>query len=83
MSGYVFVTSPCYSCGRPFCYNPNLVPSIRIDPATRQPSPDGTQREPICRTCIDSLNAELEAHGQDPYPVREGAYEAMPEEELP
>lgn len=29
--GYVFATSACYGCKRIFNYNPNLVPSVRIN----------------------------------------------------
>jgi len=72
MSGYVFLMSPCFGCKVPFSYNPNRVPSIRID----------GERQPVCQNCVDRVNPRREANGLEPIVVEEGAYEAMPEEEL-
>ena len=70
--GYVFATSACIGCGQLFPYNPNLVPSIRINGV----------REPICQGCVARANPERKAKGLDPIPVMPGAYEACDEAEL-
>lgn len=70
--GYVFATSPCANCGRLFNYNPNLVPSVRVNGV----------REPICRDCVEWANPLRKEKGLDPIKVLPGAYEACVEEEL-
>jgi hypothetical protein len=74
--GYLFVYSACIACRRDFFYNPERVPSIRVDAAGR-PSPTGS-REPVCPSCMDLWNARRRAAGLDPYPILPGAYD--PEE---
>lgn len=71
--GYMFVLGQCYSCGRPFTFNPHLVPSIPI-------MPDGTvgaggRREPICRTCAEIANTHRAANGLPLWDIRDEAYE--------
>jgi hypothetical protein len=78
--GYAIVQSACFGCGRVFGYNPHRVPSIRVN-ADRQPDPQG-EREPVCRTCIETANRSREAHGLPLLAIPEGAYEGFPEEEL-
>lgn len=73
MPGYVFVTSACLSCGRLFSYNPHLVPSS---------SAITGKREPICPNCMGAINAKRRQMGLEPFPIMEGAYDAMPEEQL-
>lgn len=72
MTGYVFCHSACFSCGKPFAYNPNKVPSIRINGA----------REPICQTCVDIANPIRIKNGLSVIVPHPDAYEPMPEAEL-
>jgi hypothetical protein len=72
MTGWVFVHSACYGCGRPFAYNPHHVPSIRILGA----------REPICQGCVDLANPLRIKNGLDPIEPHPDAYEPLPESEL-
>jgi hypothetical protein len=58
--GY-FALGLCWSCGQPFTFNPELVPSIPIG-ADGQPAPDGT-RQPICRACVTLANTRRPAEG--------------------
>lgn len=72
---YMFVMGPCYSCGVPFTYNAERVPSIPV-------LPDGTigaggRREPICEHCMTVVNERRKAMGMPPHPIREGAYDAQ------
>lgn len=58
---------PCFMCGRPFSFHPDLVPSILIDPVTGQSpetggDPDRALREPLCRPCVDKINAAKPGH---------------------
>lgn len=70
--GYVFATSECCVCKRLFCYNPNLVPSIRINGV----------REPICEECVNWANPERLKRGLEPITILRGAYEPCDESEL-
>jgi hypothetical protein len=79
--GWAVVSSPCFGCGRLFGYNPHRVPSIRVDPATRQYSPSGV-REPICAACVERVNPQRAANGLDPIIVHADSYEPIPEGEL-
>lgn len=72
---YMFVTAACLTCGRPFTFNPDLVPSIRVN-AQGQPDPNGT-KEPICQSCVDRGNILREKKGLPPIVVLPGAYEAQ------
>lgn len=51
---YVFMAGACYGCGNPFSFNPNLVPSIRVN-ADGKADPLGT-RQPFCKECIAAEN---------------------------
>ena len=73
--GYMFCTSACYGCGRVFTYNPDLVPSIRIN-SKGQPDPSG-QREPICEDCVERANPIRIKNGLEPIRIVPGAYEAQ------
>lgn len=46
MSEVMFVMSPCGGCGNVICYNPDKVPSLRIN----------GDREPICEPCFNRWN---------------------------
>jgi len=71
--GWAFVISKCFTCHHTFAYNPLKVPSLRIDGV----------REPICRGCLETANQFRVANGDPPHPILPGAYDPMPEEELP
>lgn len=66
--GFMLVTSHCYGCKQLFSYNPNKVPSIRIN----------GEREPVCRSCIERANPERIKNGLDPISIKADAYQ--PEE---
>lgn len=70
--GYVSCMEACFGCKRLFAFNPNKVPSVRVDGV----------RRPICQVCVDKANPRRIANGLPPIVPMEGAYEAMPEEEL-
>ena len=74
--GYMFVLSPCFNCKTLISYNPERVPSIRVNRAG-QPDPNGT-REPVCRACIERANPVRIQNGLEPITILPGAYE--PEE---
>jgi len=40
-------------------------------------------REPLCRSCMDRINAKRADMGLDPFPILPDAYEAASEEDLP
>jgi hypothetical protein len=61
----IFAMSACYGCKRPFSYNPELVPSIRVNGV----------REPVCRDCVNLVNPRRIANGLEPIHVLPGAYE--------
>lgn len=71
--GYVMGFSKCYTCNQPFGYNPNYVPSVRVDGI----------KEPLCKTCIEDANSKRKALGISQFPVHPQAYEPLNEEELP
>jgi len=73
--GYALAMSPCFGCGRVFCYNPLRVPSI-----TSQRT--GT-REPICLECVTRANVTRRANGLGEIVPLPGAYDAADESELP
>jgi hypothetical protein len=74
VTGYVWAIAPCLVCRAPFTFNPALVPShFARDGA---PVLDTTApREPICRPCIERINAERARLGNPTWPIAEGAYE--------
>jgi hypothetical protein len=71
--GYVFVMSPCLSCGMVFSYNPMKVPSSSVLTGTR---------EPICAGCFERLNKLRVSKGLEPWTLMPGAYEPCNESEL-
>jgi hypothetical protein len=72
MSGWVLAFGSCCSCRRPFSFNPNKVPSVRID----------GERRPVCEDCIDRANAQRRVQGLAPHVPHPAAYEPVSEEEL-
>lgn len=74
--GAMFCLGPCFNCGRVFSFNPDLVPSVRINRATGMPDPAGT-RQPICEPCVRAANPERKRRGLEPIDVLPGAYEPV------
>ena len=66
-------TRKCFGCGKYFSFNPELVPSIRVNSQGR-PDPRGV-RQPICRTCVERVNPKRITNGLPPIVIPEGAYE--------
>lgn len=60
--------SPCASCKRIISYNPNKVPSVRVN----------GEREPVCRSCIERANPERVKRGLPPINILPGAYDPEP-----
>lgn len=60
MSGYMIVMGPCFSCGRVFGFNAELVPSF--------------QGEAICGTCMERVNEKRKEGGLPEWPVHADAY---------
>lgn len=73
MTGYILAHSACLTCGRVFSYNPHRVPSSAAVTG---------EREPICKPCIDKINATRIERGDAPFPIHPAAYEPLPETEL-
>ena len=71
--GFMIATSECIGCGGLFSYNPELVPSIRLN-ENREPDPNG-KREPICRNCVERVNPVRVSRGLKPIEIVPGAYE--------
>jgi hypothetical protein len=76
----LFAVSACHTCKRTFAYNPDLVPSVLVDPATGYPpdnaehpgDPDRAVARPLCRRCVDMVNRRRPGH----ITVLPGAYPA-------
>jgi hypothetical protein len=73
--GFMLCTSACIACHQLFSYNPELVPSIRIN-AQRKPDPNGTA-EPICKNCAERANPIRKQNGLELILIMPGAYEAQ------
>lgn len=71
MSGWTIIYGRCFACGGYFGFNAEHVPSYR-GPET------GDVREPICRSCIERVNARRREEGREPWPVHSQAYEPEP-----
>ena len=70
--GYCFVMGDCYACRKTIIFNPNHVPSVRIN----------GNREPICQSCVKKANV---LRGQQNLPqiqILPDAYKPCNEEEL-
>ncbi len=70
--GYVLVIGRCFTCGRPFSFNPVRVPSLPVE----------GKKEPICKECVDLANPKRIANGLEPITYSDDAYEYCSEEEL-
>jgi hypothetical protein len=70
--GYVFAMAPCVSCGAPFFFDPDRVPSLRAN-AQGQPDPNGT-RQPVCRSCWERRQDYRRSQGLPEETLLPGAY---------
>jgi len=68
--GYISIIGQCYSCGKPFHFHPNLVPSLRINGV----------REPICKDCVDRANPIRKKKGLPEITYEPDAYETGQDE---
>ena len=68
--GYMIAFGPCLICRRPFGFNPHSVPSS---------SAVTGEREPICRDCVNVLNASRIAQGLPQIVPAPDAYEPAPD----
>jgi hypothetical protein len=62
---YMTCMAPCINCRQIFNFNPDRVPSIRVN----------GNREPICLACVEAANPQRLANGLEPIRVLPGAYE--------
>ena len=63
---YVFVYGECVSCRTPIAFNPDYVPSIRVN----------GEREPLCRACHARWNdLHRTSKGLEPFALSPRAYE--------
>ena len=70
---YVFCHGQFFSCKNLFGFNPELVPSIRVN-SQGQADPNGS-KEPICASCIARVNPKRIANGLEPIHILPGAYD--------
>lgn len=62
--GYILAMGTCYNCGEVFSFNPDKVPSLRVEGV----------RQPICKTCIDTANIIRKEKGLPPLTYAADAY---------
>ncbi len=73
MSGYCWIVGECVGCGNLIHFNPNRVPSIRVN----------GEREPLCRSYFNKWNLfHRVSKGLPDYPLDPNAYKPEPEENL-
>ncbi len=70
--GYAIMYGTCICCHKPFSFNPNFVPSIRIN----------KEKEPICKECINKANPIRIEKGLEPIIIHPEAYKACNEDIL-
>jgi hypothetical protein len=64
----MYVMGPCVLCKRVFGFNPDKVPSFKVN----------GRREPCCEECLNEANELRKANGLEPFPpALPGAYEAQ------
>lgn len=76
MTGWLVALAPCFMCGRPFQFHPDLVTSIHVDPVTGLPpdlggDPARARREPLCPPCCRLANPERARRGLAPLDERD------------
>jgi len=64
---YMLCHGACINCKRLFAFNPDLVPSVRIN----------GHKEPICRACVEYANPVRKQKGLQEIRILPGAYEAQ------
>jgi hypothetical protein len=69
-TGYLWAIGPCFGCQQLFGFDPDRVPSVRVNDI----------REPVCRNCVERANPRRIANGLDPIVPLPGAY--VDEEDL-
>ena len=82
MKGVLFATGRCYGCGVFFAFDPELVPSIHVDPSTGLPPDiepkaggyDRATRQPLCEACVLAVNLGRRSAGRELIDVPAGAY---------
>lgn len=74
--GYVMALAPCVSCGALFFFDPDRVPSLRVN-AQGQLDPNG-RREPVCKNCWDRRQAHRRSQGLPEETLLPGAYGPEP-----
>jgi len=62
--GFAFCMGGCCICKVTFNFNPDRVPSIRIN----------GEKEPICRACHADINKLRESKGLPTFPLAQDAY---------
>jgi len=70
--GYAIIFGECFSCNKFFSFNPNYVPSIRIE----------GDKKPICKNCIEEVNPLRVKNGLSPIIIHPQAYEPENENNL-
>jgi hypothetical protein len=76
----------CVDCGQFFAFNPDHVPRAVgiwrggrfIPPTITEQRPPEAVREPVCRACIERVNATRKP-GEPTVTIRPGAYEPVEE----
>lgn len=71
--GYALAMGHCICCDQVFSFNPMRVPSTKAFTG---------EREPVCRGCMERVNALREERGQEPFLILPDAYEPCDENEL-
>jgi hypothetical protein len=66
---YMIAIGNCVVCGNLFSFNPEKVPSIRIN----------GEKEPICRSCMERVNALKREKGIPEFEIPKDAYAPEPE----
>lgn len=73
MSGQVLAFGSCWTCKQPFWFDPDLVLSVPIDPASGLPpdlggDPGRARREPLCPPCGENIAVARARAGRPPLP---------------
>lgn len=87
--GVAFCMGACFGCKRTFCFDPQSVPSLAIDPVTGKTpdlggDPGRAVRQPLCPDCCKAANIERAKVGLPLFPegdsmdnVQEGNWHAL------
>ena len=67
---YCVMMGPCLICHGIFAFNPLKVPSFAMP---------GRDREPVCRGCMEYVNAKRVERGRPPHAILPGAYDSEAE----